>query len=188
MDKKKFRLSYSLLSLWSQGFITEAINTYLHREVIATPQIIEGRRLHEEWATSITTSKKLILGSTEISFVNPLCEYGSKGELNKPYNDLWDIGGRFDVLDTNTLYEFKSGKTNSLTYANGFQVPFYFLLGELSGIKIDKAMIYHWNQYTKETDFMLVWNDPTHIEKARNWIDTIVPDIHSFFKKNNIIG
>lgn len=186
MEKNRIRLSYTLCDLWSKGRIDDAVNVYLHLPSTTTPQIEQGRALHAKWANDIRTNNKLKIGRTEISFKNPICEYGENGELNKQYNDLFDVGGRWDALDGDTFYEFKSGKTNSLSYSGGYQIPFYFLLASLSNIHIKKAFIFHYNQYSNESDYMMIWNDQDYIVKAKNFIDSVAPEIQEYFEKYDI--
>ena len=184
MKKDKFRLSHSLLSLWGQGLIEDAINTYFHLNSKDNPRMAQGRELHQKWADTIKKNKVLNLGRSTFKFNTPKVEFGENGELNKPYNELWDIGGRFDCVDGDTLYEFKSGVKNSLDYAGEYQIPFYFLLAELAEIPLTKAYLIHWNQYLDKTDFVIVWNDRKQIEKARNLVDSIGPQIFNYFKTN----
>lgn len=185
--KKRFRISHSLLSLWGQGLIQEAINTYLHINPSKDPKMAQGRALHEKWANDIKNTKTLVLGATTLRFDSPRCEYGSNGELNKPYNELWDVGGRFDCLDKKILYEFKSGVKTALDYAGEYQIPFYFLLAELAEIEIEKAILAQYNQYQNKTDLIIIWNGKEQIERVRNWIDSLAYDIYDYFRNNGLI-
>lgn len=185
--KNKFRISHSLLNLWTNGLVDQAISTYFHLNEVDNPKMKEGRDLHKRWADSIKSKKKLVLGATTLIFDTPRVEFGENGELNKPYNELWDIGGRFDCLDGGILYEFKSGTKNALDYAGEYQIPFYFLLGELSGLSISKAMVVHHNQFLNKTDLVIVWNNEVQIERARNFIDSTGYEVYKYFLDNGLI-
>ena len=187
MVKKKFRLSHSLLNLWASGETDRAIETYFRINQSQDPKMMEGRRLHEEWATKINKDKTLTLGLTTLTFTAPITEFGGNGELNKPYNDLWDIGGRFDCIDSPVLYEFKSGVKNGLDYAGEYQLPFYFLLAELAEIKIERAILLHYNQYLHKSDLVIVHNSREQVNKARNWVDSLAPDIFKYFTDTGLI-
>lgn len=187
MVKKKFRLSHSLLLLWSQGLTDRAIETYFHINQSKDPKMMEGRRLHEEWASKINKDKTLTLGLTTLTFNSPQTEFGGNGELNKPYNDLWDLGGRFDCIDSPVLYEFKSGVKNALDYAGEYQIPFYFLLADLAGLKIERAILLHYNQYLNKSDLVIVHNSKDQVNKARNFVDSIAPSVYQYFLDNGLI-
>ena len=190
MNKKtdRFRVSHSLLTLWDNNKIDQAVSTYFHIGGFDSPAMQQGRDLHKKWQDSILKDKKLTVGANTFKFDTPVVEFGDKGELNKPYNELWDIGGRFDALDGTTLYEFKSGVKDSLDYAGGYQIPFYFLLAELSNIKIETAYLIHYNQHTDKADFTIIHNSPWQIERVRNWIDSNAHEIFTYFKDNFLIG
>ena len=142
----------------------------------------EGLALHQKWEKEITKSKKLDVGGTIFTFINPKCE--TKKIVS--YNDRWDLSGTFDALDEGTIYEFKSGVMGSLEYTNGYQLPFYFLIAELDGIEVDKGILIHYNQHKDAVDATMLWNSKRQIEKAKNFIDSLAPEVEDYFIKNNI--
>ena len=143
----------------------------------------DGVAFHKKWAKEIKDKRKLKIGKSELHFVDPQPEK----EITLAYNDRWDIKGHIDCVDVPTIYEWKSGVMSSLEYGAGYQVPLYFLLGELSGLEIEKAVILHYNQYKDQADISIVWNSAPQIEKARNFIDSIAPDVEKNFLEAGLI-
>lgn len=180
--KSRLRLSYSLLLLWSQSRFDEAVALYLHKPLPKSRQMAEGIEFHKRWAKEIEDTKQLKIGKSVLKFKNPKCE--AKHVVK--YNKWWDLSGTIDCLDVPILYEFKSGVASSLEYAGGFQTQLYFLICDLAKIKIDQARIVHYNQYTDKGDITVVWNNDEQIGKARNYIDSMAPEIYQFFKDQGI--
>jgi len=178
----KLRISYSLLTLWNNGRWVDAVKMYLHQDTVKSRQMKEGLSMHKAWEEQIKKTKKLILKEHKFSFKNPICEF----KVIAPYNKKWDMSGTFDVIDDDVIYEFKSGVMGSLEYARGYQLPFYFLLAEIANIKIKQGILIHYNQYTKKYDTTLLWNSKRLIKKARNFIDSLAPEIEDYFVKHNI--
>jgi len=180
--KNKLRLSYSLLTLWNNGRWEDSVKMYLHLETIKSKAMADGLELHEKWAKEITKNKRLKLGEAGFKFKNPKCEV----KKIVSYNHRWDISGTFDILDGDTIYEMKSGVMSSLEYLNTYQLPLYFLIAEIAGIKVEKGVLIHYNQHKKETDASVLWNNKRQIEKAKNFIDSLAPEIEQYFVINNI--
>ena len=178
----KLRLSYSLLTLWNNGRWEDAVKMYLHKDTFKTRQMREGLEMHKAWEKEIKEKNSLTIKSHTFKFKNPVCEF----KVIAPYNKKWDMSGTFDVLSEDTIYEFKSGVMGSLEYSRGYQLPFYFLLAELSNISAKKGILIHYNQYTKEYDTTLLWNSKRLIKKAKNFIDSLAPEIEDYFVKHNI--
>lgn len=143
----------------------------------------DGVAFHKQWAKEIKDTKKLKIGKTELSFINPQPEL----EITVPYNDRWDLKGHIDCVDLPTIYEWKTGVMSSLEYAISYQVPLYFLLGSLSQMEIDRAVIYHFNQYKNQSDVSIVWNGREKIDKAHNFIESLAPEIEKNFIEAGLI-
>lgn len=182
-NKNRLRLSYSLLLLWSQGRVSEAVDLYLHKDTKRSKAMDDGLLLHKEWATKINRDKKLTLDSTTLEFKSPITEL----ERTIEYNDRYDLKGVFDCLDGDILYEFKSGVLSSLEYAVGYQIPIYFLIGNRLNMGIEQARIIHYNQHKNKCDISLVWNTSSMLEKADNFISSLAPDIEKYFLEIGIL-
>ena len=183
MKTKKLRVSYSLLHLWAQGKTDDAVSTYFHMDRPTTQAMSFGRRFHEDVAKYIEKEGKL----PEWLFTHEIKKPQPELVVTVPYNELFDIKAIFDCLDVPNLFEWKSGVTNSLVWANTHQLSLYFLVAEIAKIKVEKAYLVHWNQYTKKGDFTIVWNNKSHIEYAKNMIDSYAPEIYDFFKNEGLI-
>ena len=103
------------------------------------------------------------------------------------YNELFDLSAVFDCIDSPNLFEFKTGVQPAIQWARKDQIPLYFLAAELEGIEIDKAYIIHYNQHSDTKDFVVIWNTPDKVEKAKNIIDSYAPEIHAFFQREGLL-
>ena len=180
---KKLRLSYSLINLWSEGKIEQALSTYYHMEQGLTEAMKSGKEIHKDIENTIKTAGQLPAYLSPIKLLAPKSEF----VLTVPYNEQFDLKAIIDCLDGKTLYEFKTGVTESLAWSAFHQIPFYFLVCGLSGLEVEKAMLLHYNQHEKTSDFVQIWNGPRQIERARNFVDSIAPEILEFFTKEGLI-
>lgn len=176
----KIRLSYSFMEEWRRGNINNALNMYFHRNVIEpTRQMIAGKELHEKMEAHIKEHKQFPEWvSKTIKLQDPISEQ----VYIVDYNEKFLLKGVIDVTDNKVLYELKTGLADSLKYTKEYQVPIYFLLCELAGIEVDRAIIIHHNQYTGVNDVAMVWNGDRQIERARNYIDSIGSDVLMYFE------
>jgi hypothetical protein len=178
----KLVLNFSTLSTWSKGLIDKAVDCYFHKNSFDTPQMEAGRAFHAEWEQEILKTGKLHFGRTDITFTAPKCEH----LIRVSYNDHWDLKGTMDCVDAPVLYEFKTGKTPALDFASTFQIPIYFLLNEMIGNPLERAILLHLNQYTNESEYVVVWNSPEKMAGARNFIETLAPEIETYWEEHNI--
>jgi hypothetical protein len=155
---------------------------YLHKETVKSKAMEDGLALHQKWAETITKKKTLDVGHTIFKFVEPKCEV----KKIVSYNDKWDISGTFDILDGETIYEMKSGVMGSLEYLNTYQLPLYFLIAELAKIEVSRGILIHYNQHTNTSDVSMLWNNKRQVNKARNYIDSLAPEIEEYFITNKI--
>lgn len=179
----KLRLSFSLLSAFEKGLYNQCVDMYLHKGGLSTPAILEGRALHKKWEKEIKKTKKLKIGKTELKFKNPLVEY----KFYVPYNEIADLSVVIDCLDAPYLYEWKSGNTTSTAHSSGYQVPFYFLACLLKGIEVKTAYLLHYNQETGEEDTTIIHNGVKTIERARNYIDSLLYGVYELIKSANAL-
>ena len=181
---KKIRLSHSLIQLFERGDIQGMVDCYFHVDRVGTPAMEEGKKYHDEIAESIKNFKTLPnYMDFKAKFKDPKPEF----EIVVPYNEICDIGGRLDCVDSPILYEWKSGVSDSLEWARTTQLPIYFLLCELNGTPVDYAYLVRYNQHKKETDFCIVHNSKKLRDKARNVIDSVAPEIYEYFTEQGIL-
>ena len=181
-NKKRLRLSHSLLLCWMQGRYNDAIDLYLHIDSPKSEAMEDGIAHHKKWAQEIDKKKELKFGRSILKFNSPQTEK----EIIVPYKD-YDLKGIFDCLDGDTLYEFKSGRMTSLEYLQGYQLALYFLIAKLSQIQISKAILAHYNQHENTADISIVWNNSGEIDRAVNLIETMAPEIEQYFRKKKIL-
>lgn len=179
----KFRASFSVLSLWESGKWNDAIETYFHLREITNDAMRQGKEFHQKWGNEVNATKKL----PEI-FNNPTQLKNPKSELKLKVTiqDWLDLVGVIDVLDEPTIYEFKTGKQSSEKYATSKQTGVYGVLATYSGIEVNKAEIYHYDQYKKQADMSVVYLTDTLMQDSLNWLVTISSEMHTYFKDNNL--
>ena len=181
---KKMRLSYSLLQSWMRGNPSESVECYFRLEKTGLNRAMEdGKRIHKEIADHITKHRSLPDILPNFKLLAPLPEK----ELIVSYNEMFDIKIIADCLDTPIIYEWKTGSQDSIDWARTYQLPLYFLVCGMSGIKVDTAFLAHYNQKTKEKDFVIVHNSPSKIEEAKNLIDSIGYEIREYFLLQGLI-
>lgn len=180
---KKIRLSYTLLSLWSKGDVQSAVDTYFHLDRPITEAMKRGKETHEELQAHIEKYNSF----PDWFFNYPLSLPEAEKTVIVEYNELFDLKGIFDCLETldGTLFEFKTGNSDSLEWARTWQIPIYFLIAEIAKIPIEKAILIRHNQ--GKSDFCVVHNSQRLRDRARNVIDSIAPEIYSFFLKEGLI-
>lgn len=181
---KKIRLSHSLISVWERGDIKGAIDLYFHVNRDGTPAMEEGKKFHQEISESIDKYNSLPdYMNFKGKFLTPKTEH----EVTVPYNEICDIKGVFDCLDEPNLYEWKTGVSDSLEWARTGQIPLYFLICELAGIKVDLAYLVRHNQHARQTDYAIIHNSQKLRDKAKNIVDSVCFDIHNYFTEQGLI-
>ena len=178
----KFRASFTVLSTWYSGNWQMAINYYFELEQFLTPAMVMGRQYHEEWQKYIDENERLPLVFGHKELKNPITE-------NKIVVDMdnWlELVGKYDCYDDGVIYEFKTGKQSSEKYASSPQVGIYGLLAKSAGSRVEKAEIYHYDQYRKKSDMSIIWMTEQRLKEAENWVVTLSSEIHDYFTKNNL--
>lgn len=182
---KTLRLSYTLLNLWEQNNIAEAVNYYLKKSTLTSPEITDGRIYDQVWQEEIDTKGELHIGRTHIKFRNPKTQDRAKMVID--YLDRFILVGVPDCTDEDILYEFKTGTTSSLEYADGHQIKMYFFIAGLKGIPIKTSRIIRYNQYKDEADITIFHNTLLQRQDAENYIQSLAPEIYEYFEKHNVI-
>lgn len=181
---KKIRLSYSLINAFERNDIQGMVDMYFHVNRLGTPAMESGRKYHEGIAKSILDTQTLPeYMNFKADFKDPKTEF----EIVVPYNEICDLKGVLDCLDEPILYEFKTGVSDSLEWARTNQLPLYFLLCELKGIKVDMAYIIRHNQHINETDFAIIHNSQKLRDKARNVVDSVAYPIYEYFTEQGLL-
>lgn len=177
------RTSYSILSLWSKGEQEEAVRTYLKLPREETQAMIDGKKFHEEWSFETEENGRLpkVFGDKEL--VNPLVEK----KLEAHITDWLELVGIADCIDNGMIYEYKTGVTDSQTYARTFQGGVYGILATYNDITISQIAFMHYNQYTKRSDTSYVWLTDKRISEAMEWIITYASEMHDYLESNNLL-
>jgi hypothetical protein len=175
----KLRLSYTLLHLWELGKTDEAIRYYLKLERYESEAMKRGKSEHKRFEQEIMKNKKLTFDKTTFTFDNP--EVEKKVVVN--YKNRYDIVSVFDCVDRHALFEWKTGRTPIGNYTKAMQVPLYFLVAAMAEIPLNLA-------YIVKTDICqvdIVHNNTRLVQEAENYVETLAPEILSFFKEVQII-
>lgn len=183
--KEKLRLSYTLLKLWQQNRVDDAIIYYFKLGKITNKYMEEGLKWDKLVNDSVEGHRKLPTAFGGGMLSNPK----SQLKLVAQYNTYYDLVGVIDILDETILYEIKTGSSkDSADYSLDFQIGIYLLLTDLSKIEVEKAIILHYDQNRNTLDKTLIWNSIEERKRAKNYIDTLAPDIYEYFKANKLFG
>lgn len=171
--------------MWSSGRHEDAINLYLHlpTSLEGLVSIQEGSLWDQVIEKSIREEKKLPkeFGGLLLNDPKP------KLKIETPFGENYILVGELDCLDIPIIYEFKTGKSSATEYASSWQIPIYFLLTHLEKIPVERAMIIHYNQHKKETEWVLLQNNEVIRNTAINVIETLGPEIYDYFEREGIM-
>ena len=170
-----FRASYTVLHFWQSGDIDRAVGAYMKISGQPTEAMVAGRLIHQQFEKEIKRTKALpgVFGGKKL--VKPLTELKIEIELD----DWLQLVGVIDCCDEDTIYDWKTGWTNSEVYANGMQPKVYQLLAPSA----KRFEIHHINQYTGETDCALGYLTAKTKEDALNWVMENSIDMYSYLQK-----
>jgi hypothetical protein len=183
---KKIRASYSFLNEWSRGNTQQALLNYFHVPTPTPRNYINGKAWDTYATEYVKKHARLPLEWGEVKLVKPVPQVKHLVD----YNAIGTITGVFDIYEPRgVITELKSGHSLSARqYARTMQIPLYFLICEIAGIKADIAQIIRYNPRTDSSDTALVYPSDKMLLKARNYLDTLLPEIHHFFEVNNLFG
>lgn len=130
--KKTLKLSYSILSNWSDGRWEDAVAMYLGKPLPENPYLTLGKMFHEKWEKYILETSKMPkeLGGQDI--VNPLVEV--------KYQKIISMGDEYQILlrgvidlecvENNELIlqDHKCGVGKASSYVDSMQLDYYRLL------------------------------------------------------------
>lgn len=172
----KIRLSYTILKFWEQGKVKEIADMVRGIKIEKNKDMERGCEFDLKVQEVIKKEKRLPdeLGGLRLN--NP--EVQKKIEV--AYNELAYLVGVYDVYDEPVIYEIKSSKFSSGDFLNDYQLDFYLLLAKLSGLKVEKAVLYRYDYLEKDYDKAILYNNQRSIREIKNRIDSILPEIHNF--------
>jgi len=182
INPKTFRASYSVLSQWSQGNWQDAIKMYFKMPTPTYQAMAEGKAWHEKWANFIDKVKMLPVEFTNQKLIAPQTELKIVVHLA----DWLDLVGVIDCYDEKTIYEFKTGSTNSTANYYETQAGVYGILAKLTDREAEKCHIMHYNQHTKEADTTIIWLTDKMLEGTLEWIQGNAAEMHSYLVDNNL--
>jgi len=177
---KKLRVSYTLLSVWASGRTDDAVNIYLHKPMPKTRQMEEGIKWDEMQMKNIEKEKKLTKEFNSFAFIDPKTQM----KLEIPYNEKVTLVIKPDVYDSPMIMELKTGKRSASSYLNSKQLDMYGLGCHLAGLEVGKIVVIRYDQYKNEADWAFKYMDEGILDSARNYIDSLYPEIYEHF--NNI--
>jgi len=182
MDKPIFRANYTVLNAWSSGNWDGAIEMYFSLKKFTSRAMGEGKDYHDQFEeeTRKTGHLPAIFGGKQLN--KPVVEFKNTVKIEE-----WlQLKFKIDCLDEPTIYEYKTGKETSESYAESHQLGVYGVGCTLSGIFVNKAEVYHFDQYTKKVDMSVRWITKKMLENDLNWIVTISSEMHNYFLENDL--
>ena len=180
---KKMRLSYSLLAQWERGDVQGAVDTYFHVHKEGNEAMNHGLEVHKQIEEHIKSYNCFPDWFFKYSLKLPETEK----QVTVEYNELFDFKRVFDCFDPvdKTLFEFKTGVSDSLEWARTWQLPIYFLIAEIAKINIDKAILIR--NHKDKSDFVVVHNSKRLRDRAANIVDSLGPEIFQYFSDQGLI-
>ncbi len=175
-------LNQTTMHAWATGQYQKAVEHYFKLANFTTEKMADGTALHKQWSEYIEANNKLPVEFGNKPLIKPLPE----GKLTVKLQPWLELYGTPDCIDSPIIYEFKSGKRSSESYASSWQTRIYAVLATYAGIYIDKAEIHHWDQYTKKHDMSVVWITDQVLKEAYDYIEAIASDMHHYFDQNDL--
>jgi hypothetical protein len=185
-----FRASFSVLRLWEVGKYEEACQLYFHIPREMSNYVKEGIKYHKEWNNETLENKALPKVFGGLVCTDLLPEEKLTAKLDGI--DWLEVVGVIDCLvsydkgDTWDIIEYKTGVTNSQSYARTKQIGVYAILAIMNGRVAKRGIVMHFNQYTGKSDTSYVWITPKIIEETINWIVTISAEMKKYIEDNDL--
>lgn len=174
----KFRASYSVLSTWARGDIDRAVEMYFKLSTYDTPQMKAGREYHDAWDLEVSETGCMpqVFGGRKLN--NPITER----KIVKQIEDWLELVGVVDLVDGELMVDYKTGKTPSSAYTNGFQHCLYSIL-------VPEAKMFeyhHYDQYNKTKDMQILHLSEQTYMDGMDYLITHASDMHSFLEENQL--
>lgn len=176
----KFRASYSVLSTWESGDWQRAVDQYLKLDKFTTPQMEYGKKLHGEWEQHIKRDKSL----PEVFGLTKLEDPKSEIKLEIHVADWLDFVCVPDLVDGETLYEFKTGANDANHWSNTWQTPIYAYALLANKTPVSTARIYAYNQYNQRSSMALIFLTPQLLQDAVNKMWTLSSKMWDYIQQN----
>lgn len=181
----KIRLSYTLIDTWLKGDKDKAIEVYLHIPR-PTSAAMERGTMFDKYTKGYVVENKALppeLGGKKM--VQPVAPFA----MSASYNDLIDLKGEVDVWNSEEFIEVKCAEAmDSAQYLSTLQLPFYFLMAELSFNKVVQyGTVYRFDPAHKKYDTSTLYKTPRVIQKMKDVIDKVGPEMHTYFTDQGII-
>ncbi len=170
--------------MWNQGRLDDVLNFYLRKFRPPTHAMEMGKEWDKRVNEEIQINKRLIPEFGNIKLNNPKAQL----KLEVPYSDRWTLVGVLDIYDDPIIYEIKTGKVDVFAYSNDFQIPMYFLLTDLSGLRSEKAYILHRDFRHQKEERALIWKTPRQISRIEDMINTEAPKIEAFLNEKGVLA
>lgn len=180
--KNKLRASYSLLNSWDRKRYEECVLYYFRLKQFTSIQMANGKNYHKLWQEHINLTKTLPKEFGSLPLKDPQAELKLEVELG----DWLSLVGVIDCYDTDTIYEFKTGVKNSSEYNDGMQTPVYGLLAKLSGLPVNCAKTYHYDQYKNLADQSMLWITKKNSKQALEWVKKNASEMHQYFESEGL--
>lgn len=177
------KLSYSILNTWSMGRYEEAVGQYLGKPLPATPQMELGQLYDSLWQRHIEATNTLPEALGGGLLTKPLCQIKYQ-KLIEVKNDLYIlVRGMPDCTDSPTIYEFKCGKTEALSYVDRLQLDYYKFL--VPSVTLGKYLCY--NPYNKSLTVGVKYLDNRNAETALEHILTFGLEMIDYLKSQKLL-
>jgi len=180
---RKLRLSYTLMNLWQMGKVDEAISYYFKLERKTTEAMEQGIVVDRLIKQTIEKERRLPDFMGGVKLINPKPQL----KIEISYNDYFDLVGVIDCYDEGRMFEFKTGKLTSMDYLKSYQTKLYSLLLTEKNYPLKEIFVIRFNQKENKSDWSKMFFREEINEQARNFIDSIAPEIYQFFKQKGLI-
>lgn len=179
----QLRASFTTLSLWKSGRYEDAVKAHFHvGQTLSTKAMAQGKNWHDEWERFILTNKRLpdVFGGYILQ--NPEIELKREIRL-----DEWLVLViKPDCVDSPTIYEFKTGITESNEYLSSMQLGVYGVGLLLEKIRIDRAVVYHYNPHNTLSNMSIRYFDEKLLRKSYAWIKDSSSEMYKYLLENDL--
>lgn len=177
-----FTASYSILSLWEKGDTERAIKSYFKLEEYTSDAMQYGKQKHQEWADYILKESKTPPELGAITLSNPKVET----RFTMPLARSIELTGILDCYDDQAFYDWKTGQTESNTWARSYQMPLYALLLMAHDLFRPRGVIIHHDAVTGKTDSTHILIGDSTLENAAEWAVALATDMNNHLEKHKL--
>lgn len=179
------RVSYSILNSWARGDIDRAVAPYAGIEVESTEAMEYGKKKHAAWEKETRKTGRLPRRFGGRKLKSPQLELSTK-KVRK-LSDWCYLSGVLDVLDGDTVIDYKTGRSSASEYLNSKQHECYQIL--YPGIK---RFEYHCcNQHLRRTDegyitVAVAYLDKNTLKDGIEWVLTMAAELREYLINNGM--